>query len=489
MRKYKHTMPSTMTPSEEDTQQKTAQNAPLPAGDWQALLEQWDRAQASRWLRSLRDVRPESVTSMAISSMALGMCFPGLIVSGVDVRLSLMGQATFILIGILLLTIAVRLARGLTPTQTNIIAMLEKVEDTRAAGPLMETLDSATTKPARMALMNVLAGLLPRFTEADRHLLTPRQTGLLYEALNNPLQTPHPNPAFVVAALKAVASVGDLSALPLLARIIVKDAPTKGEQTARDQARQSLRQLMRTLDFGTVENIPAWVAQLPLYSETSGARLPSGGGWEQSLIATFALTRLLPQLRPEQTGLLSRADRSRVASATLMPYYMLVAGGNEGNFNDIQPSRLGADFKLAVIEALRNVGTGEDAEYIQHWAFAPAPSEADRHARDVAREILPILEARREKEQAGRTLLRGASAPPAAPDQLLRPATGVGIDAANARTGELLRPRSEPQAEQSLYQQEIAGAFGTNVTKDREHAAPVFVRNSIGDAVAHNPGS
>ena len=90
------------------------------------------------------------------------------------------------------------------------------------------------------------------------------------------------------------------------------------------------------------------------------------------------------------------------------------------------------DLMVAIVQSLRHVGPGSAFDAVQKLEQrSDAPP-----VRDACREVLPVLQARREQERASGSLLR-ASAQPATPEnELLRPASA----ASETDPNELLRP-------------------------------------------------
>lgn len=90
------------------------------------------------------------------------------------------------------------------------------------------------------------------------------------------------------------------------------------------------------------------------------------------------------------------------------------------------------DLIVAIVQSLRYIGPGSAVETVQKLEQRSDVPQI----RDACREVIPILQARREQERASSSLLR-ASAQPATPNnQLLRPASAASETNAN----ELLRP-------------------------------------------------
>lgn len=240
----------------------------------------------------------------------------------------------------------------------------------------------------------------------------------------------------MTACLEALERVGNENALPCLTLLVVQDAPTQAMQTVRARAKQSLRAITARLDFGTVQDIPAWIGKLPRANDYTSEkpRFLSDNAWDEYLLATFALTRLLPLLTPADARLLDKEARSRLGASIAAPRYALTHGYTKFDSSGLVVSRLGPDYDLARMAAFEQIGTGSDIPYIN---YASASAEHLPMMRARAKTVLAILEARREKERAGEMLLRGSSAPPTPSRDLLRPAQA---SSASTTPEELLRP-------------------------------------------------
>ncbi|HLK61098.1 MAG TPA: hypothetical protein VKU00_31335 [Chthonomonadaceae bacterium] len=119
-------------------------------------------------------------------------------------------------------------------------------------------------------------------------------------------------------------------------------------------------------------------------------------------MAAMVLTRLLPRLQASDAGLLDDNARNRLNSALL------------------KQSR-NADFVLAALKALQQVGDARALPVVQKLANRTDRSAAAQSIRAAAQECLPFLELRAAQEQASQTLLRASGVNATPPDTLLRP--------------------------------------------------------------------
>lgn len=91
------------------------------------------------------------------------------------------------------------------------------------------------------------------------------------------------------------------------------------------------------------------------------------------------------------------------------------------------------EFALQIMDALEKIGDGSALPLITRWANR----ERNIKVRSAAITLLPILEARAERENAREMLLRGSQQPPVASETLLRPAVAAPD---TTPTEQLLRP-------------------------------------------------
>ena len=137
-----------------------------------------------------------------------------------------------------------------------------------------------------------------------------------------------------------------------------------------------------------------------------------------------ALIRLLPRLQSSDAALLTPNSRASLNRA--------LNGTNE-------------TLTLAILKAYEQVGDEAALPFVERLAAQGTNGKRTRHTSsarvaDAAQGCLGYLRVRVEYQQAGKTLLRGASALDIAPDTLLRPAQETASDPAY-----LLRADARPQ--------------------------------------------
>lgn len=425
--------PLSSSPAPQKARVAPDEESSVSVSEVEAAIQQWHFAQAKR------SQRERAHQSWLAVRLFLILC-----ASLATPLLLLLTSNPYLIAGIIagmaLLIVAVG-ARYAPPTASRGAETIAEMEDIRAIGPLLEILSGAFWQEQE-AICSALTHLLPHLQAEKAGLLPPSQWQALVGCVTKQMSERHPE--FVTACLEALERVGDENAFPCLALLVVQDAPTQAMQAVRARAKQCLRHLTARLDFGTVQDIPAWIAKLPRADDYTSehSKVLSDRAWDEYLIATFALTRLLPQLTPTDAGLLNREARSRLGESVSAPRYALTHGDGKHIPGGVVMTRLGSDYDLARLAAFEQIGAGSDIPYAQYCLNAHTPAEDLPLMRARTKTALAILEARREKEEVGQTLLRGASAPPTPSGELLRPAQA---DAAHTVPGELLRPVTAEQ--------------------------------------------
>jgi hypothetical protein len=169
----------------------------------------------------------------------------------------------------------------------------------------------------------------------------------------------------------------------------------------------------------------------------------------RSVVET-TLTSLLPQIKASDAGLLGPTQKRRLSLVLLRPV-------DAPAYRDVlDTTRLRgahlAEYQVAILKAFEQVGGASEIKLVRHLAEATATSEAGLKAQEAARQCLVYLNERAAQESAARTLLRGSSALPASPEQLLRPAGGDPGSSAN-----LVRPSEEPEPESEAQSRSYPG--------------------------------
>jgi hypothetical protein len=146
-----------------------------------------------------------------------------------------------------------------------------------------------------------------------------------------------------------------------------------------------------------------------------------------------ALTRVLPRLKA--------SDRRRLDSNHLNYLHYLL--GTTSPIRD-------AEFLLALLKALEQVGDSRFLGPVRHLAARRAWSPNQRRVQSAARSCLVFLEQKAEQERIRQTLLRPTSAEALPAETLLRPVEG----AADFNPSELLHVLERPVAAYAVSQAE-----------------------------------
>lgn len=273
-------------------------------------------------------------------------------------------------------------------SRQEILAALTEVATHATIGPLLEVYPHFTAdSEGREALQKLLIALLNSQTGAEHAHLSANQKRLLSQQLSTSESVPLQR-----ACVRTLLLLDTMPPLLPLARLVVRNAPTKEEQTLREEVKQTLATLVGRMDFGTVADIPRWIGQLPDHLIPGDSAQDKD--WEAGTVAVFALIRLLPQLTPAHTGLLSATARLRLKQAENNIWYMFLSGSDTAYLSAL--SRFGPDFTLAVLTALEAVGHGSDLGFVSEKATMSADSPALQQIRARARQVVPILTERRK---------------------------------------------------------------------------------------------
>lgn len=150
-------------------------------------------------------------------------------------------------------------------------------------------------------------------------------------------------------------------------------------------------------------------------------RLAEALEWPDATINQFAiaaLTRLLPRVRSTDSVLHTARQRGNL-------YRML----------NLSHARKHAEFLIAILRALEQVGDATAIPYVEQIAKAQPTSVAQRKICDAARECLEFVKIRADLNRSSQTLLRASSVTVAGSESLVRPI----VTATPADPNELLR--------------------------------------------------
>ncbi len=128
----------------------------------------------------------------------------------------------------------------------------------------------------------------------------------------------------------------------------------------------------------------------------------------QNVYVYNAIFRLLGQVTEEHTGLLNN-DAQQHLWTIMMTRHIVT------EYSD-------RELTLRTLRALARVGNNATLARVVRLAYSYKYNGSERYLIDEARNLIPIMEARLERQQVPETLLRAADVPASAPDTLLRSA-------------------------------------------------------------------
>lgn len=126
--------------------------------------------------------------------------------------------------------------------------------------------------------------------------------------------------------------------------------------------------------------------------------------------AASALKRLMPRLRPGDTGLLNRSQRLQL---------LRFLGQSMASLHPQD-----ADLSLAILAAYRAIGDGSELSTVKRIAYGRGGGESEARVRAAAQEYVELVERREEEQVQAHTLLRGADCPRDGGATLMRAASG-----------------------------------------------------------------
>ncbi len=327
------------------------------------------------------------------------------------------------LLGIIPLSAGAQQLHGNHSLEDAAVECLISLRDRRTVGPLLEHL-YMNSERNRARVREALTHLLPMMGPEDAARLTASQKDLLNGCLNFLTSIPELHLPVIVA----LTQFGDRKSINPLYRLAACAAPTQREQAVRAAAQNALHVIQARTDFGGIERIPGCLRTVfGVYSGEVDYVIEA-----ESL---YSLLRLVP--------LLTRADYRRI----------LDEDARNRLYRHLRPPLSGrfAYGQLALcrefLALLARVGDTRAIPAVRTLARMEAPTDAQRQLRAAAKETLTALRAEALKEKESLTLLRGASAPDVAPEELLRAALP-----AESRTApeELLRAAPETPPEPAV---------------------------------------
>ncbi|MCW3095592.1 MAG: hypothetical protein JWL77_1210 [Chthonomonadaceae bacterium] len=279
------------------------------------------------------------------------------------------------------------------------------LDDRRSVGLLLEQRNVvALTDQHRVN--QALTRLLPEIDPGEASQLTSAQRNQLHSILG--YVYPEYDPDLRLAAVAAMARIGDRRDLGTLYAVAAAMAATKGEQAVRTAAQKCLHDLQARLDFGKVESIPDYLKRI--CTPVTGQANSQTVFYFVDADSLYALISLLPQLTATNYRqiLPQQVDRDRL--------YSLLGPAAVGSYS-FDKLKLYRE----IVRTLERVGDTKSMHALRQVAKMEAPTDGARQLRAAANAALQILRQQFEKEKVGKTLLRASFAPDIQPDELLRP--------------------------------------------------------------------
>jgi hypothetical protein len=140
-------------------------------------------------------------------------------------------------------------------------------------------------------------------------------------------------------------------------------------------------------------------------------------------ITMDALIRLLPRLKASDASLLTGEQRTRLCLVLTLPFGNPLVNNIGSVFRRADDRDV--EFRIAILTALAQIGDGSALPIVIRLANGKAKREGQRRIQEAARDCLPALQQLVQQEGHRQTLLRAAAPSDAAPDTLLRAATGA----------------------------------------------------------------
>jgi hypothetical protein len=400
-----------------DTQQQTgnqgAEDTSLLLDTLAQMLQRWQE-------ESRRQQRPWMVAGSLILAMGVATTIFGLMYSAgsrTDYMPAVLafGGLFVAMLSALLFSMA-GATMPLTEAQQQIKTRIEALDDSTAVPVLLGLVDThriRTGNPlqeTRVILAgplraSVLATLTRLLSQMDARQVVDRlhaHIAELLRLLNSNMAISQPD--LVIAVLRLLPALADKSTLAPTAYFIVADAPTHNEQQVREVAREVLPKLLARVDLGGRKHLALWIERLPV-----GERAQATMFLPESILAHLAVMKLLPQTEPGEFLALPPHIRQAL-------YHNLLLSSLP---------RLKEQYSLIVLDMIYRATDVDALPTVQQLFGGGIAASPYAQVREAARACADLLKAQIEKEMVGKTLLRGASAPTADPETLLRAASGV----------------------------------------------------------------
>lgn len=301
----------------------------------------------------------------------------------------------------------------LPPRLEKPLRQLAAVDNPEAVGPLVDALTQGNLR-LQEAVATALIRLLPQLSEAQARSLGRTRWNILCTCFGNlplPMQQ-----SLYLAVLRALPADGNPVPLAVVAHLVAAERSLHlpEERLIQEEAQRCLERLLTAFD--------------PLAGKTPDTALmfwtrkmvdtyyPTRAGADESLaiLARPVIARLLRVVAPELFRQLPKSVRQVLYQGLLIDVIYSEVGR-------LRLSRLGSDYFEAVLSMVRK--TEDITALPMVRSFLDDCMEAPSEARQMAMELLPILETIAKRKRENALLLRAGRAPECPHQEMLRPAS------------------------------------------------------------------
>lgn len=355
---------------------------------------------------------------------------------------------------IALLACATHGCDGMTRVEMAVFEVALLGGDKHSIDVLLEGMEFVEEPRLRRRLKKRLAQLLLKVTDAHADQWTPIHRHKLCKLLH----PNEPDTALHLAVLSALRHIGDHVCLGVVYQMATSEYHVRNASKLRQAAEECLAELGSRLDFGA----PAAIGG---YLQTLSHQLRAEGVEPQAYAnSLLALRRLLPQLTPDNYRLtLSLHDRETLYE--LLPLALSVRARIRRKEPSLQQTGRLLEEILQTAYRLQDVQAVSALRRFVLYGHGRVPVEWEA-LHNLGQKTLALLEPLTAADRERTTLLRGASSPTEAPEELLR-AVGPGVP--ETAPAELLRAAAAQPTPHALLP-ETAASDGKPILEVRSDA-------------------
>ncbi|CEK17631.1 hypothetical protein CWRG_01898 [Chthonomonas calidirosea] len=301
----------------------------------------------------------------------------------------------------------------LPPRLERLLRQLAAVDNPECIGPLVDALGQGNLR-LQEAASSALVRLLPRLSDTEARSLGRGRWNILCTCFGNlplPMQQ-----ALYLAVLRKVPADGNPVPLTVVAHLVAAERSLHlpQERLIQEEAERCLERLLDAFD--------PLAGKTPEVAITFWSRkivetyYPTKAGADESLaiLARPVIARLLRLISPESFRQLPKSVRLVLYQGLLIDVFYSEVGR-------LHLSRLGADYPVALLQMVRKTGDVVALPWVRN--FIVENIEAPPEAHEVAKELLPQLEALAKRNKENALLLRAGQEPKCPPQEMLRPST------------------------------------------------------------------